>query len=198
MYLYALSVGGSGWSPAGRSGVPSTGSALCALSPAFGIRRDSAIQSSRGKSYQCHWLGPPALVPSSHALLYHPFVRAMLTGLQRQLAKPKLHKEPVTTDMLSVWVESLGTSPSLADIRLIAVAFWLSWHSFGMMIELSKVRFCDFQFTSQNMSVHITSSKTARPVSRGGFSACGQISLSYMPSCHDGALLCGGRDRTHF
>ena len=88
-----------------------------------------------------------------------PFVRATLAGLQRQLAKPKLRKEPITTDMLLVWVESLGTSPSLADIRLIAIAL-LAFSAFLRYDELSKVRCCDVQFTSQSMSVHITSSKT--------------------------------------
>ena len=88
-----------------------------------------------------------------------PFVQATLAGLQHQLAKPKLRKETVTTDMLSVCVKSPGTSPSLADIRLIAIAL-LAFSAFLWYDELSKVRCCDVQFTSQSMSVHITSSKT--------------------------------------
>ena len=137
------------------------------------VQSKAAVEEATNAIGRVHQLsGLPPIAAS-------PFVRATLTGLQRQLAKPKLHKEPVTTDMLSMWVESLGTSPSLADICLIAIAL-LAFSAFLRYDELSKVRFCDFQFTSQNMSVHITSSKTARPVSRGGFSACDQISLSYI------------------
>ena len=49
-----------------------------------------------------------------------PFVRAVLAGLQRQLAKPKQKKEPVTIDMLSAWVK--GSGSSLTDTRLCAMA----------------------------------------------------------------------------
>lgn len=51
-----------------------------------------------------------------------PFLRATLEGLQRQLAKPKARKEPITPDMLLVRVESLGPSPSLAEVRLATIA----------------------------------------------------------------------------
>ena len=49
-----------------------------------------------------------------------PFVRIVLDGLQRRLAKPKVRKEPVTTDMMSTLVKSLGDVPSLTDVRLVA------------------------------------------------------------------------------
>jgi hypothetical protein len=49
-----------------------------------------------------------------------PFVAIVLDGLQRQLAKPKVRKEPVSGDMLSALVASLGDSPTLSDIRLVA------------------------------------------------------------------------------
>ena len=49
-----------------------------------------------------------------------PFVQIVLDGLQRNLAKPKVRKEPVTTDMLSALVASLGMAPSLTDVYLVA------------------------------------------------------------------------------
>ena len=37
-----------------------------------------------------------------------PFVRATLSGLQRKLAKPRVRKEAITTDILSALVDSFG------------------------------------------------------------------------------------------
>ena len=87
------------------------------------------------------------------------FVRATLAGLQRKLAKPKVRKEPVTADMLSTLVESLGASPTLTDVRLAAGAL-LSFAAFLRYDELAGLRCCDIRFTEEHMSVHITSSKT--------------------------------------
>ena len=88
-----------------------------------------------------------------------PFVRATLEGLQRKLAKPKVRKEPITAGMLTTWVESLGPEPSLADVRLVAIAL-LAFSAFLQYDELSKLRGCDIRVTPQSMSVHVTSSKT--------------------------------------
>ena len=87
------------------------------------------------------------------------FVRATLAGLQRKLAKPKVKKEPITASMLTTLVESLGTAPTLSDVRLAAGAL-LSFAAFLRYNELSGLRCCDIQFTEQHMTVHITSSKT--------------------------------------
>ena len=46
-----------------------------------------------------------------------PIVGVTLDGLQRQLAKPKVQKEPVSGDMIT---ESLGSNPTLSDLRLVA------------------------------------------------------------------------------
>ena len=86
-------------------------------------------------------------------------VRTTLAGLQRQLAKPKKRKEPITTGMLSKIVRSLGTSPSLADLRLAASSL-LAFAAFLRYDEVSKLRYCDLQFTADAMTVHISSSKT--------------------------------------
>ena len=88
-----------------------------------------------------------------------PFIRATLSGLQRKLAKPKVKKEPVTADMLTALVGSLGPAPSLVDVRLAASSL-LSFAAFLRYDELAKLRCCDLKFTEQCMTIHITSSKT--------------------------------------
>ena len=88
-----------------------------------------------------------------------PFIRATLSGLQRRLAKPKVKKQPVSAAMLAALAESLGDSPSLADIRLVASSL-LSFAAFLRYDELAKLRCCDLQFTERCMTVRIVSSKT--------------------------------------
>ena len=88
-----------------------------------------------------------------------PFVRATIAGLQRKLAKPKVKKEPVTTDILSAVVESLGRQPSLSDVRL-ATGMLLGFAAFLRFDEMAKLRCADVIFTAQGMSIHVRSSKT--------------------------------------
>ena len=64
-----------------------------------------------------------------------PFVRIVLDGLQRNLAKPKVRKEPVTTDMLSALVASFDMAPSLTDVRLVAACL-LDFQHFCVMMKL--------------------------------------------------------------
>ena len=71
----------------------------------------------------------------------------------------KVRKELITAGMLTTWVESLGPEPSLADVRLVAIAL-LAFSAFLRCDELSKLRGCDIRVTPQSMSVHVTSSKT--------------------------------------
>ena len=49
-------------------------------------------------------------------------IKVVLSGLQRDLAKLKVKKEPVTLDMLRKMAETAGTAPSLTDSRLLAIA----------------------------------------------------------------------------
>jgi integrase len=79
-----------------------------------------------------------------------------MEGLKRKLAKPKVKKEPVTIDMLSAMVGSLSSSPSLSEIRLLAI----SYAAFLRYDEISSLRCCDITFSSRSMSVRINSSKT--------------------------------------
>ena len=88
-----------------------------------------------------------------------PFVRIVLEGLQRKLAKPKVRKEPVTSDMMSAMVNSLGAAPSLTDVRLVAACL-LAFSAFLRYDELAKLRCCDITFSHTRMSIHILSSKT--------------------------------------
>ena len=87
------------------------------------------------------------------------FVRLVLDGLQRQLAKPKVRKEPVSRDMIEALVNSLGDRPTLTDVRLVAACL-LAFSAFLRYDELAKLRCCDVNFSATHMSVHITSSKT--------------------------------------
>ena len=49
-----------------------------------------------------------------------PFIQATLAGLQRKLAKPWSRKKPITVEMLSRIVGSMGASSALSDVRLAA------------------------------------------------------------------------------
>ena len=88
-----------------------------------------------------------------------PFVGAVLEGLQRQLAKPKVQKEPLSSDMLTALVESLGANPTLSDVRLVAACV-LVYAAFLHYDELAKLRCCNVTFKDTHMEVHTTSSKT--------------------------------------
>ena len=87
------------------------------------------------------------------------FVRTVVDGLKRKLAKPKLKKEPVTSDMLTVMVNSLTPSSPLTDIRLVASSL-LAYSAFLRYDELSRLRCSDIVFSEGSMKVHITSSET--------------------------------------
>lgn len=103
-----------------------------------------------------NWINQLADLPP---ITTSPFIRAAVAGFQRQLAKPKVKKEPVTVQMLSALVESLGTSPTLSDIRLAASTL-LSFSAFLRYDELAKLRCCDVSFSEQYMTIRILSSKT--------------------------------------
>ena len=104
------------------------------------VQSKSAVEEAVNAVSWVHQIsGLPAVTAS-------PFVRATLSGLQRKLAKPKVKKEPVTVEMLRVLVDSLGQSPSLSDIRLVASAL-LSFAAFLRYDEVAKLRCCDIRFS---------------------------------------------------
>ena len=88
-----------------------------------------------------------------------PLVQPTLASVKRNLAKPKIKKEPVIVDMLAALVQSLGTSPSVAVLRLAASCF-LAFAAFLQYDELSRLRCCDISFLEDSKNVHIHSSKT--------------------------------------
>ena len=116
-------------------------------------RSKSAVQEAVNSISWVHQLaGYPAVSESC-------FVRMVLDGLQRQFAKPKVRKEPVTTDMMSALIDSLGAAPSLSGVRLVAACL-LAFSAFLRYDELAKLRCCDVNFAQKHMSIHIVSSKT--------------------------------------
>ena len=88
-----------------------------------------------------------------------PFVQATLAGLQRKLAKPWSRKKPITVEMLSRIVGSMGASPSLSDVRLAASCLF-AFAAFLRYDDLVRLRCCDIKFEERHMSVHLTASKT--------------------------------------
>ena len=112
-----------------------------------------------------------------------PLVRATLAGLQRKLAKPRTRKEPITVEMLSKIVGSLGSAPSLLDIRLTASCL-LAFAAFLRYDDLANLRCCDIKIEVSHMTVHITSSKTDQyhqgdsvMVARTGTSTCPSVAM---------------------
>ena len=110
------------------------------------VRSKSAVEEAVNA---IGWLHQTAGLPS---IAESPFIRAVLSGLQRKLAKPKVRKEPVTADMLSLLVRSLGQPPLLNDVRLAAWVL-LSYAAFLRCDEVSKLRCCDIVFSANSMSV---------------------------------------------
>ncbi|KAL5497424.1 hypothetical protein EMCRGX_G013893 [Ephydatia muelleri] len=103
-----------------------------------------------------------------------PIVQATLGGLRRELAKPKKRKEPVTAEMLLAMVEAAGPSPSLTEIRLLAICL-VAFAGFLRCEELLKLRCADVTFNTEGMVIHIASSKTDQyreGVARTGTATC--------------------------
>ena len=86
-------------------------------------------------------------------------VQSVLEGLRRILSKPKVRKEPVSLEMLQAMVEAAGPTPSLSDVRLLAVCF-VAFAGFLRCDELIKLRCKDVSFNEQGMVINIVSSKT--------------------------------------
>ena len=89
---------------------------------------------------------------------HDPFVKMVLAGLQRALAKPK-KKEPITPAMLKDLVDAAGPSPSLTDARTIAMAL-TAFSAFLRFDEVVSLRCCDVQFRAGYMVIKVLSSKT--------------------------------------
>ena len=91
-------------------------------------------------------------------ITHSPIIRVTVAAFQRQLAKPKVKKEPITLEILRKMVETSGNPPSLSECRLLAICL-LAFSAFLRFDELVKLRCHDIQF-KDFMLIHITSSKT--------------------------------------
>ena len=87
-----------------------------------------------------------------------PFVKAILEGLQRSLAKPVVKKAPLTVEMLQRMVEDAKISGTLADLRL-TTACLLSFAGFLRFSELVNIRPCDITVHEEYILLHIPHSK---------------------------------------
>ena len=76
------------------------------------------------------------------------FVRSVLQGLQRDLAKPVTKKLPVTAEMLNAIVDDAEKSGSLADWRL-ASAYVVSYAAFLRFDELVHI-------LASSMKIHVS------------------------------------------
>lgn len=107
-----------------------------------------------------------------------PLIKVINEGFQRSLARPKRRKEPVTPEMLKEVVESFGSNPSLAEVRLGSICL-LAYAAFLRIDELRQLRCCDIEFNLEGMNVKIASSKTDQyrqgqvvPIARTGSPTC--------------------------
>ena len=96
----------------------------------------------------------------STAGLVSPFVKAILEGLQRSLAKPVIKKAPWIVEMLQRMVEGAKISGTLADLRL-TTACLLSFAGFLRFSELVNVQPCNIDITvhEEYVLLHIPRSK---------------------------------------
>ena len=92
-------------------------------------------------------------------IAHEPFIKTVLAGLQRSLAKPKNKKEPITLAMLKDLVDAAGSSPSLSEARTVAIAL-VAFSAFLRFDEVVGLRCCDVQFLPGYMVIRILSSKT--------------------------------------
>ena len=82
-------------------------------------------------------------------------MKATLEGLQHELAKPIVKKEPVTVEMLEAMVKNAESSGTLSDLRLVTACLL----SFLCSSELVRLRPCDCSATTQMLKVNIVKSK---------------------------------------
>jgi len=87
------------------------------------------------------------------------FVKTVLQGLQRNLAKPVTKKRPVTAEMLNIIVDNAEESGSLTDCWLATVCV-VSYAAFLRFDELVNIKAVDITFYDDHMSINIPGSKT--------------------------------------
>ena len=113
----------------------------------------SAVEEAVNAIYWLHQLAGQEPISQS------PIVKTTLAGLQRQLAKPKKRKEPVTLEMLQGMAESMSQTPTLSKVRLLTMSL-LAFVAFLHCDELVKLKCSDIKFCEDHVKIHINSSKT--------------------------------------
>uniref|UniRef100_A0A1X7SJI6 Core-binding (CB) domain-containing protein n=1 Tax=Amphimedon queenslandica TaxID=400682 RepID=A0A1X7SJI6_AMPQE len=81
-------------------------------------------------------------------------IKVVVEGFQRQLARPKKRKEPVTIHMLQEIVASIDLE-SLSGVRLATICL-LAFAAFLRYDEISKLRCCDIKITGGKMEVKLS------------------------------------------
>ena len=87
------------------------------------------------------------------------FLKLLLDGLKRILAKPVSHKEPITADILRKIITKFGSSDNLMDIRMCALLL-VSFAGFFRNDELINLRLCDLELSPSHAKFFICKSKT--------------------------------------
>ena len=96
-------------------------------------------------------------------ILHNPcdlkFLKLLIDGFKRILAKPTVQKEPITTDMLSKIVSKFGNCDKLMHIRMCAI-FLISFAGFFRNEELINLRLCDVELSPSHVKFFVSKSKT--------------------------------------
>ena len=88
-----------------------------------------------------------------------PFVRTVLEGLKRVLAKPTTKKAPFTAEMLKRITEDALSDNSLASIRLATMCL-IGFAAFLRYSGLANIRLSDIQLYPGRLKIRIAESKT--------------------------------------
>ncbi|XP_072037006.1 integrase/recombinase xerD homolog [Amphiura filiformis] len=86
------------------------------------------------------------------------FVKLLIDGLKRILAKPVVQKEPITADMLLKIVDKFGQGENLMHIRMCAMLL-VAYAGFFRYDELSNLRLCDVIIFTSHVKFFINKSK---------------------------------------
>ena len=86
------------------------------------------------------------------------FLRLLLDGLKRKLARPVVRKEPVTPDMLIKIVDRFD-NPNVKDLRTCTM-FLLAYAGFLRFDELVNIKVNDIRFCTSHIKIFLEKSKT--------------------------------------
>lgn len=86
------------------------------------------------------------------------FIKTVVEGCRRALAKPKVPKEPISVDALSKLVMDKGANPSMYDMRLLFICL-VSFAGLLRCDEITSIKICDISFFSDHMSIYLPKRK---------------------------------------